>query len=64
MGGCPTVIVSGAIEGVITRVVAGEAVGTLLTTNDEDKVIARKQWIAAHLRMSGALIVDAGAAKR
>ncbi|WP_350558772.1 glutamate 5-kinase [Psychrobacter sp. CAL346-MNA-CIBAN-0220] len=63
MGGCPTVIVSGAIEDVITRVVSGEAVGTLLTTNDEDKVIARKQWIAAHLRMSGALIVDAGAAK-
>ncbi len=63
MGGCPTVIVSGAIEDVITRVVAGEAVGTLLTTNNEDKIIARKQWIAAHLRMSGSLIVDAGAAK-
>lgn len=63
MGGCPTVIVSGAIEDVITRVVSGEAVGTLLTTNDEDKIIARKQWIAAHLRMEGALIVDAGAAK-
>lgn len=63
MGGCPTVIVSGAIEDVITRVVSGEAVGTLLTTNDQDKIIARKQWLAAHLRMSGSLIVDAGAAK-
>lgn len=63
MGGCPTVIVSGAIDDVITRVVAGEAVGTLLTTNDEDKIIARKQWLAAHLRMAGSLIVDAGAAK-
>ena len=63
MGGCPTVIVSGAIDDVITRVVAGEAVGTLLTTNDQDKIIARKQWLAAHLRMSGSLIVDAGAAK-
>jgi len=63
MGGCPTVIVSGAIDDVITRVVSGEAVGTLLTTNDEDKIIARKQWLAAHLRMSGTLIVDAGAAK-
>ncbi|WP_201529089.1 MULTISPECIES: glutamate 5-kinase [Psychrobacter] len=63
MGGCPTVIVSGAIDDVITRVVSGEAVGTLLTTNDEDKLEARKQWLAAHLRMSGALIVDAGAAK-
>jgi len=63
MGGCPTVIVSGAIDDVITRVVSGEAVGTLLTTNDEDKIIARKQWLAAHLRMSGSLVVDAGAAK-
>ena len=63
MGGCPTVIVSGAIDDVITRVVSGEAVGTLLTTNDQDKIIARKQWIAAHLRMSGTLIVDAGAAR-
>ena len=63
MGGCPTVIVSGAIDDVITRVVSGEPVGTLLTTNEEDKIIARKQWIAAHLRMSGTLIVDAGAAK-
>ena len=63
MGGCPTVIVSGAIDDVITRVVSGEAVGTLLTTNEHDKIIARKQWIAAHLRMSGTLIVDAGAAK-
>lgn len=63
MGGCPTVIVSGAIDDVITRVVSGEAVGTLLTTNNEDKIIARKQWLAAHLRMSGSLVVDAGAAK-
>lgn len=63
MGGCPTVIVSGAIDEVITRVVSGEAVGTLLTTNEHDKIIARKQWIAAHLRMSGTLIVDAGAAR-
>lgn len=63
MGGCPTVIVSGAIDNVITRVVAGEAVGTLLTTNDADKIIARKQWLAAHLRMAGTLIVDAGAAR-
>ncbi len=63
MGGCPTVIVSGAIDDVITRVVSGEAVGTLLTTNEEDKIIARKQWLAAHLRMSGSLVVDAGAAK-
>lgn len=63
MGGCPTVIASGANEDVITRIVSGESVGTLLTTNNADKIIARKQWLAAHLRMAGSLIVDDGAAK-
>lgn len=61
MGGCPTVIVSGAIDNVISRVVAGEALGTLLTTNEEDKKIAKKQWLAAHIRMAGRLILDDGA---
>ncbi|MFW2176354.1 MULTISPECIES: glutamate 5-kinase [unclassified Moraxella] len=61
MGGCPTVIVSGAIEDVISRVVAGERLGTLLTTNDADKMIAKKQWLAAHLRMAGRLVIDDGA---
>lgn len=61
MGGCPTVIVNGAYEDVITRVVAGESLGTLLTTNEEDKKIAKKQWLAAHIRMAGRLILDDGA---
>jgi len=33
-----------------------------LITNEADKIIARKQWLAAHLRMSGSLVIDAGAA--
>ena len=61
MGGCPTVIVSGAFEQVINRVVAGEPLGTLLTTNEDDKLIAKKQWLAAHLRMAGRLVMDDGA---
>lgn len=61
MGGCPTVIVNGNFDDVITRVVAGEPLGTLLTTNDEDKKIAKKQWLAAHIRMAGRLILDDGA---
>ncbi len=61
MGGCPTVIASGTIDNVITRVVAGEQIGTLLTTNEADKLIAKKQWLAAHLRMAGRLIIDDGA---
>lgn len=61
MGGCPTVIVSGSVERVINRVVDGEALGTMLTTNDDDKLIAKKQWLAAHLRMAGRLVIDNGA---
>lgn len=61
MGGCPTVIASGTIENVITKIASGEQIGTLLTTNDADKLIAKKQWLAAHLRMAGTLIIDAGA---
>lgn len=61
MGGCPTVIANGSIDKVITRVVDGESVGTLLKTNQADKIIARKQWLAAHLRMAGTLLIDSGA---
>lgn len=61
MGGCPTVIVSGSLDTVINRVVSGEALGTMLTTNDDDKLIAKKQWLAAHLRMAGRLVIDDGA---
>lgn len=60
-GGCPTVIVSGEIDNVIHRVANGELLGTLLTTNEADKMIAKKQWLAAHLRMMGRIVVDDGA---
>ncbi len=63
MGGCPTVIVSGTEDDVITRVVAGEQLGTLLTTNAKDKIIAKKQWLASHLQMIGKLVIDEGAIK-
>lgn len=62
MGGCPTVIVSGTEDDVITKVVAGQPLGTLLTTNEQDKIIAKKQWLATHLQLAGSLVVDAGAA--
>ena len=61
MGGCPTVIANGNIENIILKVSEGEAIGTLLKTNQEDKLMARKQWLAAHLQMAGTLKIDAGA---
>ncbi len=58
--GCPTLIASGQTQRVLLRVMDGEALGTLLTT-DEDRLAARKQWLAAHLQTAGRLILDDGA---
>jgi glutamate 5-kinase len=42
------------------RLTAGESIGTLLVAQTQ-KTQARKQWIADHLQMRGAVVVDAGA---
>lgn len=60
--GAKTVIVGGRIENVVTRVVAGENVGTLLLP-DQEPMLARKQWIAGHLQMRGTLVLDDGAVR-
>jgi len=60
--GAKTVIVGGRIDNVVTRVVAGEDVGTLLLP-DEEPMVARKQWIAGHLQMRGTLVLDDGAVR-
>jgi glutamate 5-kinase len=58
-GAC-TVIVGGAIERVLSRLHAGERLGTLLAS-DCGLLAARKQWLAGHLQTRGTLVVDAGA---
>ncbi len=58
--GAQTVIVGGRIENVLCRLRSGEALGTLLLPTQERQV-ARKQWLAGHLRMRGQLVLDAGA---
>jgi glutamate 5-kinase len=60
--GADTVIVGGRIENVLTRLRAKEKIGTLLVADTEPEV-ARKQWIAGHLRHSGELMLDDGAIK-
>ena len=60
--GASTVIVGGAIEQVLTRLQAGERLGTLLTV-ECGLLAARKQWLAGHLQMRGTLTLDAGAVK-
>lgn len=59
--GAGTIIASGREERVLTRLAGGEMIGTQLNPSSTVRH-ARKQWIADHLRASGALILDDGAA--
>lgn len=59
--GAHTVIASGREPNVLVRLSAGEAVGTHLEAG-QMKIVAKKQWLADHLRLGGKLILDAGAA--
>lgn len=58
--GASTVIAWGREPDVLTRLVQGEAIGTLLVAPTH-KQQARKQWMADHLQLRGAVVVDAGA---
>ncbi|SFM60693.1 glutamate 5-kinase [Marinobacter zhejiangensis] len=60
--GAFTVIVGGRIEGVVSRLVGGELLGTLLLP-EQGRIAARKQWLASHLKTRGVLTLDAGAVK-
>lgn len=59
LSGTSTVIASGYESEVITRVVAGEPLGTWLRTNTQP-LSARKQWIAG-IKSTGTLMLDDGA---
>jgi glutamate 5-kinase len=58
--GASTVIAWGREPDVMLRLSKGEAIGTLLVAQTQ-KTQARKQWIADHLQLRGAVTVDAGA---
>lgn len=61
--GASTVIAWGREPDALPRLIQGEAIGTLLVAQTQ-KQQARKQWMADHLQMRGAVIVDAGAAAK
>ncbi|MBU0826758.1 MAG: glutamate 5-kinase [Gammaproteobacteria bacterium] len=61
--GASTVIAWGRESDVLVRLVAGEALGTLLVAQTQKKQ-ARKQWMADHLQLRGSVVVDAGAATK
>jgi glutamate 5-kinase len=60
--GIPMVIASGRQEGMLARVLSGESVGTYFCARD-DRLAARKRWIAFAVPPQGRLVVDAGARK-
>lgn len=61
--GASTVIAWGREPNALIRLTQGEAIGTLLVAQTA-KNQARKQWIADHLQVRGAVTVDDGAAAK
>jgi len=60
--GTDTVIANGRVPDVISRVAAGESVGTFLQTQRRPQS-ARKQWLASLLHAQGQLFLDGGAVR-
>ena len=58
--GASTVIAWGREPDALLRLCAGESIGTLLVAPTQ-KQQARKQWMADHLQMRGAILIDEGA---
>jgi glutamate 5-kinase len=58
--GAHTIIAWGRDSDVLTRLAAGEAIGTELTAQT-GHLTARKQWMADHLHTAGQVVLDAGA---
>jgi glutamate 5-kinase len=61
--GASTVIAWGREPDVLMRLARGEAIGTLLTAPTQ-KLAARKQWMANHLQLRGAVVIDDGALRK
>ncbi len=61
--GAHTVIAWGREENVLTRLAAGEDIGTQLIAQTA-QLTARKQWMADHLHTAGRLTLDSGAVQK
>ena len=60
--GASTIIACGREPDVLTRLAAGEMLGTTLTS-ESTSLAARKQWLADHVRLAGRLTLDSGAVR-
>ncbi|MBZ0159519.1 glutamate 5-kinase [Candidatus Methylomirabilis sp.] len=58
--GIPTVIANGLVEGILERIVRGEAVGTIFQAS-ASRMRSRKRWLAFATERKGRIMVDAGA---
>jgi glutamate 5-kinase len=58
--GANTVVAWGREPDVLVRLSQGESIGTLFVATTA-KVAARKQWMADHLQLRGAVVIDDGA---
>jgi glutamate 5-kinase len=58
--GASTVIAWGRETDALLRLAKGESIGTLLVAQTQ-KTQARKQWMADHLQLRGAVVLDSGA---
>jgi glutamate 5-kinase len=58
--GASTVVAWGREPDVLVRLSQGESIGTLFMASTA-KVAARKQWMADHLQLRGAVVIDDGA---
>ena len=61
--GASTVIAYGREPDVLLRLAAGDAIGTTFVAATP-KLAARKQWMADHLQLRGAVVIDDGAARK
>ncbi|MDH4275384.1 MAG: glutamate 5-kinase [Gammaproteobacteria bacterium] len=60
--GAATVIAAGRAPAVLQKLADGAGLGTLLRPA-QNRVVARKQWLASHLQVKGKVTLDVGATK-
>ncbi|MBI3002806.1 MAG: glutamate 5-kinase [candidate division NC10 bacterium] len=58
--GIPTLIANGTVPDTLSRLLAGEALGTLFLP-DVERLAGRKRWLALASRPKGTILVDEGA---
>ncbi len=56
----PCIVASSMVRDVLTRIITGEHIGTYFVEK-QDKILARKHWIAFQAKVKGKVVIDDGA---